>query len=63
MTNLPLMDALIDLYRGGVWLKSRNDTSLYDTLLTKGYAEEEFGYCFITGSGLILLVDIGAIQV
>jgi hypothetical protein len=57
------MDTLIELYRGGVWLQNRKDVDLFNTLLTKGYAEEEFGYCFITGSGLILLVDIGAIQV
>lgn len=61
--KLPLMEVLLDLYRHGRWAKEFTDISMVDVLLKKGYCDQEFGYYFINRRGLILLADIGAIQV
>ena len=62
MKDLPVVDALLTIFRGGVWGKDYNE-SILKVLLKKGHCDEYNGYYFIKKSGVELLAEIGAIQV
>ena len=61
MINLPLVELLVNLFRGGIW-EFHVERSLVEVLIEKGYVESWDGYCVLTRDGYDVLIDIGAIQ-